>query len=340
MCSLAAPASSRWSFTASPSLPAGSRLAQLDTTDSCSTISSDTKFMLDMLYAKGSSEPGREKVFPEVLSSPLVQGEVEMNAEGGGGQEQESTWLHGRAPDRPVASAHTKLACAMSSVDAETHTQKLEGTGMMPIKKDVELTWERLEASPMQLKIKDLDFTDLGEEDDFDILDTGPMANGSFLPPSIEAKNAGALMVPPPPPAIPGGPPPPPPAIPGDPPPPPPGIPGDPPPPPPAIPGCPPPPPPPPAIPGCLPPPGLPGLSAMDGPSQAKKKRTVKLFWKELKLLNLTVGAGRFGQATLWESLQNVEVNSAKLEHLFESRSKEVPTSKVPAGWHPSAKGT
>ncbi|XP_074957943.1 FH1/FH2 domain-containing protein 1 isoform X2 [Phalacrocorax aristotelis] len=293
-----------------------SRLAQLDTTDSCSTISSDTKFMLDMLYAKGSSEPGREKVFPEVLSSPLVQGEVEMNAEGGGGQEQESTWLHGRAPDRPVASAHTKLACAMSSVDAETHTQKLEGTGMMPIKKDVELTWERLEASPMQLKIKDLDFTDLGEEDDFDILDTGPMANGSFLPPSIEAKNAGALMVPPPPPAIPGGPPPPPPAIPGGPPPP-------------AIPGCPPPPPPPPAIPGCPPPPpGLPGLSAMDGPSQAKKKRTVKLFWKELKQLNLTVGAGRFGQATLWESLQNVEVNSAKLEHLFESRSKEVPTSK------------
>ncbi|KAM9289558.1 FH1/FH2 domain-containing protein 1 [Morus bassanus] len=296
-----------------------SRLAQLDATDSCSTISSDTKFMLDMLYAKDSSEPGREKVFPEVLSSPLVQGEVEMNAEGGGSREREGAWLHGRAPDRPVASAHAKLARAMSSVDAETHTLKLENTGMIPIKKDMELTWERLEASPVQLKIKDLDFTDLGEEDDFDILDTGPMANGSFLPPSIEATSAGALMVPPPPPAIPGGPPPPPP---------PPAIPGGPPPPPPAIPGCPPPPPPPPAIPGCPPPPGLPGPSATDGPSQAKKKRTVKLFWKELKQLDRTVGLGRFGQATLWESLQNVEVNSAKLEHLFESRSKEVPTSK------------
>ncbi|NWH50431.1 FHOD1 protein, partial [Fregata magnificens] len=285
-----------------------SRLARLDTTDSCSTISSDTKFMLDMLYAKGSSEPGREKVFPEVPSSPLVQGEVEMDAEGGGSQEQEGAWVRGRAPDRPVASAHAKLAHAMSSVDAETHTQKLENTGMMPIKKDVELTWERLEASPVQLKIKDLDFTDLGEEDDFDILDTGSMANGSFLPPSIEATSAGALMVPPPPPAIPGCPPPPPP--------------------PPAIPGCPPPPPPPPAVPGCPPPPGLPGPSAMDGPSQAKKKRTVKLFWKELKQLDGTAGPGRFGQATLWASLQNVEVNAAKLEHLFESRSKEVPTSK------------
>ncbi|NXW48958.1 FHOD1 protein, partial [Nyctiprogne leucopyga] len=324
-----------------------SRLAPPDTTDSCSTISSDTKFMLDMLYAKGSSEPRREKVLPEVLSSPLDQGEVEMDAEGGGSREQEGAWLRGRAPDGPVASAHAKLARAMSSVDAETHTQKLENTGMMPIKKDVELTWERLEASPVQLKIKDLDFTDLGEEEDFDILDTGPMTNGSFLPPGIEASSAGALMVPPPPPSVPGclpppppppaipgcpPPPPPPPAIPGcpPPPPPPPAIPGcpPPPPPPPAIPGCPPPPPPPPAIPGCPPPPGLPGPTATDGPSQAKKKRTVKLFWKELKQLDGTVGPGRFGQATLWASLQNVEVNAAKLEHLFESRSKEVPTSK------------
>nr|XP_009931947.1 PREDICTED: FH1/FH2 domain-containing protein 1 [Opisthocomus hoazin] len=274
-----------------------SRSARLDTTDSCSTISSDTKFMLDMLYAKGSSEPGREKVFPEVPPSPLVEGGVEMDAEGGGSREQEGAWLSGRAPDGPVAmaSAHAKLARAMSSIDAETHTQKLENTGMMPIKKDVELTWERLEASPVQLKIKDLDFTDLGEEEDFDVLDTGPMANGSFLPPSIEATSAGALMVPPPPPAVPG---------------------------------CPPPPPPPPAVPGCPPPPGLPGPSATDGPSQAKKKRTVKLFWKELKQLDGTAGPGRFGQATLWASLQNVEVNAAKLEHLFESRSKEVPTSK------------
>ncbi|KAM6409126.1 FH1/FH2 domain-containing protein 1 isoform 2-T2 [Rhynochetos jubatus] len=298
-----------------------SHLARPDATDSCSTISSDTKFMLDMLYAKGPSEPGREKVFPEIPLSPLVQGEMEIDGKGGGSREQEGARLCGRTPDGPVASAHAKLARAMSSIDAETHTQKLENTGMMPIKKDVEVTWERLEANPMQLKIKDLDFTDLGEEEDFDILDTGPMTNGSFLSPGSKATSAEPLMVPPPPPAVPGcpPPPPPPPAVPGCPPPPPP---------PPAVPGCPPPPPPPPAVPGCPPPPGLPGPSAIDGPSQAKKKRTVKLFWKELKQLDGTVGPGRFGQSTLWASLQNVEVNVAKLEHLFESRSKEVPTSK------------
>ncbi|KFU92172.1 FH1/FH2 domain-containing protein 1, partial [Chaetura pelagica] len=226
----------------------------------------------------------------------------------------------------------SRLARAASSADAES--QKLENTGMVPIKKEVELTWERLQASPVQLKIKDLDFTDLGDEEDLDILDTRPMANGSFLPPGIEATSAGALMVPPPPPAFPGcpPPPPPPPANPGcpPPPPPPPAFPGcpPPPPPPPAFAGCPPPPPPPPAIPGCPPPPGLPSTSTTDGPSQAKKKRTVKLFWKELKQLDGTVGPGRFGQGTLWASLQSVEVNAAKLEHLFESRSKEAPTSK------------
>ncbi|NXT64849.1 FHOD1 protein, partial [Chaetops frenatus] len=268
-----------------------SRLAQSDTTDSCSTISSDTKFMLDMLYAKGSSESGREKVFHEIPLSPRVQGEAEMDSKGSGSQEQESAQLRGRAPDGPVATAHAKLVRAMSSIDDETHTQKLENTGMMPIKKDTELTWERLETIPVQLKIKDLDFTDLGEEEDFDILDTGPMTNGSFLHPGIEAMSAGTFMAPPPPPAIPG---------------------------------C----PPPPAIPGCPPPPGQPGPSAAEGPSQAKKKRTVKLFWKELKQLDGTVGPGRFGQGTLWASLQNVEVNAAKLEHLFESRSKEAPTSK------------
>ncbi|NXR06850.1 FHOD1 protein, partial [Semnornis frantzii] len=318
-----------------------------DTTDSCSTISSHTKFMLDMLYAKGSSEPGKEKVLLQGPVSPLAQGGAELDTKGGGSQAQERTCHRDRAPDGPVASAHAKLVRAMSSVDAETHTQKLENTGMMPIKKDVELTWERLEASPVQLRIKDLDFTDLGEEEDLDILDTGPMANGSFLPPGIKASSIGALTVPPPPPAIPGCPPlpplppaipgcpplpPPPPAIPGCPPlpPPPPAIPGcpPPPPPPPAVPGYPPPPPPPPAIPGCPPPPGLPGPSVTDGPSEAKKKRTVKLFWKELKQLDGTVGPSRFGQATLWASLQNVEVNTAKLEHLFESRSKEAPTSK------------
>uniref|UniRef100_A0A8C2TGF8 Formin homology 2 domain containing 1 n=1 Tax=Coturnix japonica TaxID=93934 RepID=A0A8C2TGF8_COTJA len=300
-CSPAAPS------TGGLSLSTGSHAGRQDVSNSCSTIS-DTRFMLDMLYAKGSSEAGRQNIFSEEPSLSSRQGEVETDAgsshaKGPGSQEQESARTHGRAPDGLVASAHAKLARAASSIDAESHTQKLESTVMMPVKNDTELSWERLEAGPVQLKIKDLDFTDLGEEEDFDVLDSGPITNGSFLPASIEAASAGVLMAPPPLPMA-GCPPPPPP--------------------PPMVPGCPPPPPPPPVVPGCP--------SATDGPSQAKKKRTVKLFWKELKQLDGTVGSGRFGQATLWASLQNVEVNTAKLEHLFESRAKEMPASKVPAG--------
>ncbi|NXC38747.1 FHOD1 protein, partial [Penelope pileata] len=275
-----------------------SHAGRQDATDSCSTISSDTKFMLDMLYAKGSSETGRKKVFPEEPPLSPHQGKMEMDTghsctEEPGGWEQESARPCGRAPDGPVASAHAKLARAASGIDAESHTQKLENTVMMPVKNDTELSWERLEASPVQLKIRDLDFTDLGEEEDLDILDMGPIANGSFHPAGIQAASAGVLMAPPPPPMVPG---------------------------------C--PPPPPPMVPGCPPPPGPPGLSATDGPCQAKKKRTVKLFWKELKQPDGAVGSGRFGQATLWASLQSVEINAAKLEHLFESRAKEMPASK------------
>uniref|UniRef100_A0A674JBL3 Formin homology 2 domain containing 1 n=1 Tax=Terrapene triunguis TaxID=2587831 RepID=A0A674JBL3_9SAUR len=108
-----------------------------------------------------------------------------------------------------------------------------------------------------------------------------------------------------------------------------------PPPPPPPPPSCPPPPgcppPPPPPVPGCPPPPALLGPPAPDGRSPAKKKKTVKLFWKELKHPSSRAGAGRFGQSTVWASLERVEIDAAKLEHLFESRAKEVLSSKKAA---------
>nr|XP_020653529.1 FH1/FH2 domain-containing protein 1 [Pogona vitticeps] len=63
---------------------------------------------------------------------------------------------------------------------------------------------------------------------------------------------------------------------------------------------------------------------------QKKKKKTVKLFWRELKSLEGGPSqGGPFGPATLWASLEKVEVDTAKLEHLFESRAKEMPSAKV-----------
>ncbi|XP_047567887.1 FH1/FH2 domain-containing protein 1 isoform X2 [Lutra lutra] len=143
-----------------------------------------------------------------------------------------------------------------------------------------------------KLCIGDLDFSDLGEEEDEDML-------------NVEAVEAVKGVPPPPPPlpALSGGPPPP-------------------------------PPPPPPPIKGSLspPPPAAAPLppSAPDGLALPSKRKTVKLFWRELKLAGGHGGSGsRFGPCpTLWASLEPVSVDTARLEHLFESRAKDVLPSK------------
>ncbi|XP_027950218.1 FH1/FH2 domain-containing protein 1 isoform X1 [Eumetopias jubatus] len=143
-----------------------------------------------------------------------------------------------------------------------------------------------------KLCIGDLDFSDLGEDEDEDML-------------NVEAVEA-VKGVPPPPPPLPvlsGGPPPP-------------------------------PPPPPPPIKGSLPPPPPPAAplppSAPDGLALPTKRKTVKLFWRELKLAGGHGGSGsHFGPCpTLWASLEPVSVDTARLEHLFESRAKDVLPSK------------
>ncbi|KAM5295651.1 FH1/FH2 domain-containing protein 1 isoform 4-T4 [Glossophaga mutica] len=60
------------------------------------------------------------------------------------------------------------------------------------------------------------------------------------------------------------------------------------------------------------------------------KRKTVKLFWRELKLAGGHGSSGsRFGPcSTLWASLESVSVDTARLEHLFESRAKDVLPSK------------
>uniref|UniRef100_A0A6I8MZF5 Formin homology 2 domain containing 1 n=2 Tax=Ornithorhynchus anatinus TaxID=9258 RepID=A0A6I8MZF5_ORNAN len=152
------------------------------------------------------------------------------------------------------------------------------------------------------LCIGDLDFSDLGEDEDQGVLDR-----------EASERAAVGLVVPPP---LLGGVPPPPPPPPGN---------------------FPPPPPPPPG--GPPPPPPSPRCSS--APTSLGK--TVKLFWRELKLgpagQGTTggpagMGGGRFGpHSTLWAALEPVVVDTARLEHLFESRAKEVlPPKRVSEG--------
>ncbi|XP_071973239.1 FH1/FH2 domain-containing protein 1 isoform X2 [Engystomops pustulosus] len=278
--------------------------------------SSSKKFMLDMLYTKNqnnadpeihsanstvSTDPGKP---PRDMKSPVARTEI---------YEPETS------PTKvPVenGSDSRKGVRAQYSIDAETNAKNLEKTLMTPFKKPAETLWEQTPQPPqMDLKIKDLDFTDLCEEEDFDVLDfeatetvaPSRSSNVNHSPPSISG-----LPLPPPPPPPPLG------SCPGFP---------SPIPPPPV---CPPPPlgraphlpPPPPA-----PPSFSPVLQDSFNTTVNKKRKTVKLFWKEMKEADCN-SRGKFGKGTLWESLDKINVDTEKLEHLFESKAKELISSK------------
>ncbi|XP_037550757.1 FH1/FH2 domain-containing protein 3 [Nematolebias whitei] len=210
---------------------------------------------------------------------------------------------------RLAEEQQNRLVRQQSSNDLETHTRQLETALLGP--GGLADTWNQLHLSGAALRIKDLDFTDLKDEEDIDVLDM-----------NTSSSSVSCLSAVPPPPPLPGGAgPPPPPGIPPPPPlpggagpPPPPGI---PPPPPPGGLGPPPPPPP-----GAPPPPPGPSLIL-----QEKKRKTVKLFWKELKQADQPKKC-HFGHGTVWASLDKVEVDTARLEHLFESKAKELLVAK------------
>ncbi|XP_063169107.1 FH1/FH2 domain-containing protein 1 [Candoia aspera] len=238
---------------------------------------SEEKLTLEAPFA-GKSQPATERtsLFPAEPGS----GGTGRQA----GQEERGRKRAGQETDRLALSSRS-----WSSLEAEASLQSLERTqattGGLP------------ELGPELLKIRDLDFSDLGEEEeDFEVQEAKmvEVASPRVAPGAVEG------LAPPLIPGCPTPPPPPPPA-----PPPPAGIPGPPP-----------------------PPPFHSPLPGGEASCPAKKKRTVKLFWRELKDTDGSARESWFGLATLWASLEKVEVDPAKLEHLFESKAKEAPSSK------------
>ncbi|XP_074523185.1 FH1/FH2 domain-containing protein 1 isoform X2 [Halichoeres trimaculatus] len=310
----------------------------------CSTLSNDKKFLLDMLYSKTSSsaslsptgstpdtneeeggsflpggDPGsRGRVFERLSSLNARSAEPSGPSESSASRRAELEGLEGSAQAALARLAENKKNRSLrqqSSMDIESHARRLETTQMTPLGPGGPPdAWEQLQPSAAALRIKDLDFSDLLDEEDIDVLDMDTFDS------STSSTCYSGIPPPPPPPGMAGLPPPPPP------PPPPPGMGGPPPPPPPPpLPGglSPPPPPPPPPPPGAPPPP--PSSSSSSG--LQKKKKTVKLFWKELKQSDQPQKC-RFGRGTVWASLDKVVVDTTRLEHLFESKAKELPVAK------------
>uniref|UniRef100_A0A8C7XWV2 Formin homology 2 domain containing 1 n=1 Tax=Oryzias sinensis TaxID=183150 RepID=A0A8C7XWV2_9TELE len=285
----------------------------------CSMLSDQDKFVLDMLYSKTTAEVPLSQAASEPSSTEEKSTTSEENLggtvssrlsdlraqsleaaspnEGSSSIKKGLESLGGPAQVAParLEEQQKRILRQQSSIDMDAHAKRLEKTRMTPLgaKASVD-AWDQLQ--PSDLRIKDLDFSDLLDEEDIDVLDMD----------TFDSSHSGG---PPPPPPLPGSmapPPPPPPPLGG-------GI-------------APPPPPPPPPGGGVPPPPPLLG-AARPLSSAPQKKKTVKLFWRELKQADRPQKC-HFGRGTVWASLDKVEVDTARLEQLFESKAKELCVTK------------
>lgn len=284
--------------------------------EQCGDILTNKRFMLDMLYAhnrkptdaeeKGEGEPAGAEQGAEAVPS-LASRISTLQASSLAQDESVRRVDVGCLDNRGSVKAFTEkfnsgdLGRGPVSSDTQPDDTVPEKASPQP-KTESDHIWDQLMANPRELRIQDMDFTDLGEEDDIDILDVD-LGHGE----------------------APGPPPPPPPTFLGLPPPPPPPL----------LDSVPPPP-----IPGNLlaPPPvfnapqGLGWPQVPRGqPAFTKKKKTIRLFWNEVRPFEWPCKNNRRCREFLWSKLEPIKVDTSRLEHLFESKSKELSVSKKTA---------
>ncbi|XP_073069026.1 FH1/FH2 domain-containing protein 3 isoform X8 [Manis javanica] len=281
--------------------------------EQCGDILTNKRFMLDMLYAhnrkptddeeKGEGEAGRTEQGAEAVAS-LASRISTLQANSLGQDESirrvDVDCLDNRGSVKAFAEKFNSISGCISP-DGEPNGTVLEKASAQP-KTESDYIWDQLMANPRELRIQDMDFTDLGEEDDIDVLDVDLGHREAPGPP------------PPPPPTFLGLPPPPPPPL---------------------LDSLPPPP-----VPSNLlaPPPilntpqGLGWPQVPRGqPAFIKKKKTIRLFWNEVRPFEWPCKNSRHCREFLWSKLEPIKVDTSRLEHLFESKSKELSASKKTA---------
>uniref|UniRef100_A0A8C3WT42 Formin homology 2 domain containing 3 n=1 Tax=Catagonus wagneri TaxID=51154 RepID=A0A8C3WT42_9CETA len=285
--------------------------------EQCGDILTSKRFMLDMLYAH-NRKPADDKEEAEGESRRTEQGAEAVatlasrisTLQAKSLAQDESLrrvdvvgCLDNRGSVKAFAEKFNSgdLGRGSLSPDAEPHDKVAEKASAQP-KTESDYIWDQLMANPRELRIQDMDFTDLGEEDDVDVLDVDLGHREAPGPP------------PPPPPTFLGLPPPPPPPL---------------------LDSVPPPP-----VPGNLlaPPPvfnapqGLGWPQVPRGqPAFTKKKKTIRLFWNEVRPFEWPCKNNGRCREFLWSKLEPIKVDTSKLEHLFESKSKELSVSKKTA---------
>uniref|UniRef100_A0AAQ5XZR6 Formin homology 2 domain containing 3b n=1 Tax=Amphiprion ocellaris TaxID=80972 RepID=A0AAQ5XZR6_AMPOC len=296
-------------------------IKEADVNDQCNKILNSKRFMLDMLYAQkktaeddgnvGESEKENCKCEKETevsdsvasLASRISTLEAHRQAREDNVKKMEVGHLDNQGSVRAVAEKFGDLVKGLTSPPEAESSKEQQQTdksstpapSAAPPKKESDHIWDQLMASPRELRIKEMDFTDLRDEDDLDILDMDNVTkSGDRIPPLPPA-------LPPPPPLF----------------------------------GCPPPPPilgkmmpPPPPFMAPIPPPS-PQLSRGEAPLFQKKKKTIRLFWNEVRPVDWQCKSHKFCKESLWSKLEPIKLDTSKLEQLFESKSKELPVTKV-----------
>ncbi|XP_077453970.1 FH1/FH2 domain-containing protein 3 isoform X2 [Stigmatopora argus] len=278
------------------------------------------RFMLDMLYSHTSNkeanmaggkteketqcecEKDTEVTDPSmvILSNRISSLEAHRQA-----REENVKTLEGGNVDkqgtvRAVAEKLGDLVKVLTSPEAEVSMELQHATcdksavNMTSVqKKESDQIWDQLMAAPRELRIKEMDFTDLRDEDDVDILDMDSvMSSGDLPPPPPPPPLCNAARTPPPPPPILGKmvrPPPP-----------------------------------------FMPPPS-PQLNRGEVPLFLKKKKTIRLFWNEVRPMEWQCKSHKLCKESLWSKLEPLKLDTSKLEQLFETKSKELPVTKKAA---------
>ncbi|XP_048467330.1 FH1/FH2 domain-containing protein 3 isoform X2 [Rhincodon typus] len=292
-------------------------IKEVSVNEQCSNILNNKRFMLDMLYAQNKkTEDGeetelerKEEEKQESLATlasriSILQASKQACEDKVKKMEIDHLENHGSVKAFTDKFNSGELSKGPPLSDSEMTAKAVDKVAAQP-KKESDYIWDQLMANPRELKIKDIDFTDLEEDDDVDVLDMENLLN-----------SGDAIIPPPPPPPL--------------------SFMGLPPPPPPPLLYCPPPPP----APGVSTPPpppfglhqavGSPHLSRSE-PTFIKKKKTIRLFWNEVRPINWQYKNHKRCREPLWTRLEPVKLDVSKLEHLFESKSKELPVTKKTA---------
>ncbi|XP_061572624.1 FH1/FH2 domain-containing protein 3 isoform X2 [Cololabis saira] len=298
-------------------------IKEADVNDQCKKILNKKRFMLDMLYAQKTTpvddgdlgESEKEKCDKEEemsdsvasLASRISTLEANRQAREENVKKMEVGHLDNQGSVRAVAEKFGDLVKGLTSspeVEASKEQQQSDksstaASSAQPPKKESDHIWDQLMAAPRDLRIKEMDFTDLKEEDDIDILDMDSMMRSRDLMPPFPPSPCNAPL-PPPPPLF--------------------GV------------------PPPPPLLGKMMPPPPPFLAPIPPPSPRgemplfqKKKKTIRLFWNEVRPVEWQCKSHKFCKESLWCRLEPIKVDTSKLEQLFESKSKELPVAKKAA---------